>query len=97
MSEADLRAEIEALRREVAAMRAERDEQEQAAADKTAEPAAEFAAASGAANFTEQMRTLAREVSAFAEEAEEGVANHPLTSVLGALILGILIGRTFHR
>ena len=95
MSEADLRAEIDALRREIAAMRAERAEH--AAADQAAEPAAEFASASGAANFAEQMRTLAREVSAFAEEAEEGVAHHPLTSVLGALILGILIGRAFHR
>jgi hypothetical protein len=25
------------------------------------------------------------------------VVNHPLTSVLGALVLGVLIGRLFHR
>jgi hypothetical protein len=43
------------------------------------------------------MRTLAQEISDFAEDTEKGVINHPLTSVLGALVLGVLIGRLFHR
>lgn len=88
MSDVDLRAEIEALRREIAAMRAE-----QQAGATPEEPAAE----STIANFTEQMRTLAHEISAFAEDTEKGVVNHPLTSVLGAFVLGILIGRAIHR
>jgi len=88
MSDADLRAEIEALRREIAGLRAER---------KTKIDAAEDAAEGAADNLMEQMRSLAQEISAFAEETEKGVVNHPLTSVLGALVLGVLIGRLFHR
>jgi len=88
MSDADLRAEIEALRREIASMRAER---------KTKVDPEEDVAESAADSLMDQMRTLAQEISAFAEDTEKGVANHPLTSVLGALVLGILIGRLFHR
>ncbi len=91
MSEADLRAEIEALRREIAALRHERGGAQ--ASDSEAEGAAE----SGAPGFVEQLHTLAHEISAFAEDTEKGVVNHPLTSVLGALVLGILIGRVTHR
>ena len=92
MSDVDLRAEIEALRREIAAMRAERT-----ATAKADEIAAEPASESSAANFIEQLHALAREISAFAEDTEKGVVNHPFTSVLGALVLGILIGRVIHR
>jgi ElaB/YqjD/DUF883 family membrane-anchored ribosome-binding protein len=88
MSDADLRAEIEALRREIAGLRGER---------KTKIDPDEDVAESATDNLMEQMRTLAQEISAFAEETEKGVVNHPLTSVLGALVLGILIGRLFHR
>jgi ElaB/YqjD/DUF883 family membrane-anchored ribosome-binding protein len=88
MSDADLRAEIEALRREIAGLHGER---------KTKIDPEETAAESATDNLMEQMRTLAQEISAFAEETEKGVVNHPLTSVLGALVLGILIGRLFHR
>ena len=88
MSDVDLRAEIEALRREIAGLRAER---------KTTIGPEEDMAESAADNLMDQMRTLAQEISAFAEETEKGVVNHPLTSVLGALVLGILIGRMFHR
>jgi ElaB/YqjD/DUF883 family membrane-anchored ribosome-binding protein len=92
MSDADLRAEIEALRREIAAMRAERT-----AATDPGEAKAQSASESGAANFIDQLHTLAREISAVAEDTEKGVASHPFTSVLGALVLGILIGRVIHR
>jgi tRNA U34 5-carboxymethylaminomethyl modifying GTPase MnmE/TrmE len=88
MSDADLRAEIEALRREIAGLRSER---------KTTIDPEEAAAESVTDNLMEQMRTLAQEISAFTEETEKGVVNHPLASVLGALVLGILIGRLFHR
>jgi ElaB/YqjD/DUF883 family membrane-anchored ribosome-binding protein len=88
MSDADLRAEIEALRREIAGLYSAR---------KTKIDAAEDAAESAVDNLMDQMRTLAQEISDFAEEAEKGVVNHPLTSVLGALVLGILIGRLLHR
>ncbi|MFZ3359825.1 MAG: hypothetical protein WCA56_07610 [Xanthobacteraceae bacterium] len=92
MSDVGLRAEIEALRREIAAMRAE-----QAPGAKPDETMPELAAEPGAGNFTDQLHALAREIAAFAEDPEKGVVNHPLTSVLGALVLGILIGRVIHR
>jgi ElaB/YqjD/DUF883 family membrane-anchored ribosome-binding protein len=88
MSDADLRAEIEALRREIAGLRAERQ---------TKIDPEEDVVENAADNLMDQMRTLAQEISAFAEETEKGVVNHPLTSVLGALVLGVLIGRLFHR
>jgi ElaB/YqjD/DUF883 family membrane-anchored ribosome-binding protein len=91
MSDVDLHAEIEALRREIAAMRAEQ------AAAKAGEAKVETEVESGAASLTDQLRSLAREISDFTEETEKGVVNHPLTSVLGALVLGILIGRVLPR
>jgi len=91
MSDADLHAEIEALRREIAALRAEQ------AAAKAGEVKVEAAIESGAAGLTDQLRNLAREISDFTEETEKGVVNHPLTSVLGALVLGMLIGRALPR
>jgi ElaB/YqjD/DUF883 family membrane-anchored ribosome-binding protein len=88
MSDADLRAEIEALRREIAGLRSGR---------KTKIDSEEDTAESAVDNLMDQMRTLAQEISDFAEDTEKGVINHPLTSVLGALVLGVLIGRLFHR
>jgi len=91
MSDVDLRAEIEALRREIAAIRAEQ------AAAKAGETKVEAAVESGTASLTDQLRSLAREISDFTEDTEKSVVNHPLTSVLGALVLGILIGRVLPR
>jgi ElaB/YqjD/DUF883 family membrane-anchored ribosome-binding protein len=91
MSDADLHAEIEALRREIAAMRAE-----QSAAKSGARKAEETIEA-GAATLTEQLRGLAREIGDLTEETEKGVVAHPLTSVLAALVLGVLIGRVLPR
>jgi ElaB/YqjD/DUF883 family membrane-anchored ribosome-binding protein len=91
MSDADLQAEIEALRREIAAIRAEQ------AAAKSGAAKAEEAIEAGAATLTEQMRGLAREIADFTEETEKGVVAHPLTSVLAALVLGIVIGRVLPR
>jgi len=95
MTATNLAAEIEALRREIAAMRAER--REGAAADRAAAANPQGPSESDTGNFADQMRTLAREVLALADETEKGAANHPLASVLGALVLGILISRLLHR
>lgn len=89
----ELRAEVEALRREIAAIRTENA----AAANAGEKTAAEAAAEEPGSNFADQLHTLASEISAFAEETEKGVVSHPLTSVLGALVLGILIGRVLPR
>jgi len=91
MSDADLHAEIEALRREIAAMRAEQ------AAAKSGASKVEEAIEAGAATLTEQLRGLAREIADLTEETEKGVVAHPLTSVLAALVLGIVIGRVLPR
>jgi len=92
MAEADLRAELEALRREIAAMRAK-----QTATDAVGDADEAAAPESGAADLNEQLHTLGHEISVLADEAEKVIANHGLASVVGAFILGILIGRIFHR
>ena len=94
MAGADLRAEVEALRREIAAMRAERAA---GGGSGGGEAKGHAGSESHAASLNEQLRILAHEISAFAEEAEKGIVNHRLASVVGALILGILIGRMIHR
>ena len=45
----------------------------------------------------DQLRELANEVTSFFEEAEKGVAAHPTQSVIGAMLVGILIGRLLGR
>ncbi len=91
MSDAELHAEIEALRREIAAMRT------QQAAAQSGAAKAEAAVELGAAALTDQLRGLAREIADLTEETEKGVVAHPLASVLGALVLGMLIGRMMPR
>jgi hypothetical protein len=44
-----------------------------------------------------QLRDLVSEVTGFFEEAEKGIATHPVQSVIGALLAGILIGRLLGR
>lgn len=88
----DLRAEVEALRREVEALRAARSP---GAGDEEAK--SESGEAEAPVGFTEQLLNLSREISEFTEETEKSVISHPLSSVLGALVLGILIGRVLPR
>jgi len=45
----------------------------------------------------EQMRELANEATKFFEDAEKNIVAHPAESVIGALLLGILIGRFLGR
>jgi ElaB/YqjD/DUF883 family membrane-anchored ribosome-binding protein len=92
MSTDELRAEIEALRREIAGLRGA-----SASSGQSESVEAEDAAEAGSAAFTDQLHALAREIAAFAEGTEKGVVDHPLASVLGALVLGVLIGRVLHR
>jgi ElaB/YqjD/DUF883 family membrane-anchored ribosome-binding protein len=44
-------------------------------------------------HVAEQLRDLLETIKAFAEDAERNVAEHPAASLVGALLLGILIGR----
>ncbi len=45
----------------------------------------------------EQLRELVNEVTTFFEEAEKNIAAHPTESVVGALLVGVLIGRLLGR
>jgi hypothetical protein len=92
MAEADLRTELEALRREIAAMRAD-----QTATDTVGEAEDAAASESGTAHLNDELHRLGHEISVLAEEAEKAIASHGLASVVGAFILGIVIGRIFHR
>jgi ElaB/YqjD/DUF883 family membrane-anchored ribosome-binding protein len=94
-----LRSELDSLRREIEAIRAGRK-------TKNGNGDHEFGLdISGLTeqltNVTDQLRGLAQDVSDFAGDASETVerkvTDHPLTSVIGALAVGILIGRIMHR
>jgi len=45
----------------------------------------------------ERLRELASEATGFFEEAEKNIAMHPTQSVVGALLIGILIGSLLGR
>lgn len=46
---------------------------------------------------TDQLRQFVNELTGFFEEAEKSVSTHPAQSVVGALLVGILIGRLLGR
>jgi ElaB/YqjD/DUF883 family membrane-anchored ribosome-binding protein len=48
-------------------------------------------------DLRDQLRELAAEVTRFFEEAESTVSAHPAQSVIGAMLVGILIGRLLGR
>ncbi len=45
----------------------------------------------------DQLRELVNEVTTFFEETEKNIAAHPTQSVVGALLVGVLIGRLLGR
>ncbi len=47
--------------------------------------------------FREQLAELANAVTSFVEDAEKEIAAHPARTVVGALVVGILIGRLLGR
>ena len=44
-------------------------------------------------DLRDQLRDFANELTGFFDEAEKGISAHPSQSVIGALLVGILIGR----
>jgi len=52
---------------------------------------------SGERELREQLRELVSEATTFFEEAEQSISAHPTQSVVGALLVGILIGRLLGR
>ena len=45
----------------------------------------------------EELRELDNEIKEFVDDAEKNVSAHPTASVIGAMVLGILIGRLLGR
>jgi ElaB/YqjD/DUF883 family membrane-anchored ribosome-binding protein len=48
-------------------------------------------------DLREQLRQFASELTSLFDEAEKGISTHPTQSVVGALLIGILIGRLLAR
>ncbi len=92
--DATLTHELQALKEELAAGRgeppaveqAEHAEQPEAEPPPTGEPDEDR-------HIVEQLQDLIATFKDYIEEAEHNIAEHPAASVVGALLLGILIGR----
>jgi len=93
-SDAVLARELAALREELQALRRERPTPATDADTAGTNKAAGAAANAGEAwQIPEQFGDFLKLIKEFTEEAEHNVAEHPAASVVGALLLGILIGR----
>jgi hypothetical protein len=68
-----------------------------AASSTTATPPPPPIEAAEERELRDQLRALVNEVTTFFEEAEKNIAAHPTESVVGALLVGILIGRLLGR
>ena len=89
--------ELKSLQEELSASQRQRSERTTAP---SIQPAASPEPASASAERRElrdQLGELANAVTSFLEEAEKEVAAHPAQSVVGALVVGILIGRLLGR
>lgn len=89
--------ELKSLQEELAASQRQR-------AERPATPSTQPISAPEPAGTSEEKRELrdqlgelANAVTGFIEEAEKEVAAHPAQSVVGALVVGILIGRLLGR
>ena len=97
--------ELKALREEIAALQRTRTAPQGPAAS-AASPAAGAPPMSGGvaaeaaeadAELRGQLHDFVAEATKFFEEAEKNVAAHPAASVVGALVLGVFIGRLLGR
>ncbi len=91
-----LSQELKSLREELAAARRERSA---AAPAPPVQPSISPDAEDDAEKheWRDQLGELANAVTNFLEEAEKDIAAHPAQSVIGALVVGILIGRLLGR
>ncbi|WP_421982172.1 hypothetical protein [Roseibium sp.] len=48
-------------------------------------------------DFPEDLNVLAEKLSEFADDAEQEIKDHPVTMVLGAFALGIIVGAVLRR
>ena len=89
--------ELKSLQEELSAARRQRNEGP--AVPRTQPPSSPGAihASAESRELRDQLGELANAVTSFLEEAEKEVAAHPAQSVVGALVVGILIGRLLGR
>jgi ElaB/YqjD/DUF883 family membrane-anchored ribosome-binding protein len=86
-------SELKSLQEELAASRKQRT-----AAPAEAKPAPQAAEAPAEEppdqpQVQDQLRQFVNELTHLFDEAEKGISTHPTQSVIGALLVGILIGR----
>ena len=93
--------ELKSLQEELSTAQRERvsptPPQAAAASGTTATPPAPPKEAAEGSALREQLRELVDEVTTFFEEAEKNIAAHPAESVVGALLVGALIGYLLAR
>jgi ElaB/YqjD/DUF883 family membrane-anchored ribosome-binding protein len=93
-----LSRELKSLQEEVSASQKERAAASAAATSAAPPSAAEpIEETPEARELRDQLRELASEVTSFFEDAEKSISAHPTQSVVGALLVGILIGRLLGR
>ena len=90
--DATLTDELQALKEELAAGRGERPPRPNSAEQTEAEPPP-AGEPDEDRHIVEQLQDLIATFKDYIEEAEHNIAEHPAASVVGALLLGILIGR----
>ncbi|HUL11423.1 MAG TPA: hypothetical protein VLU73_04535 [Methylococcaceae bacterium] len=94
-----LSQELKALQEEMAASHQERSLRSKVRAPADAEVNRDSQPGKGAEekHLVGELRELANVITEFVEEAEQNVSEHPTASVIGALVVGILIGRLLGR
>ena len=88
--------ELKSLQEELAASRRERAAAAQAPPVQPSMPP-EGEGSADKHEWRDQLGELANAITSFLEEAEKDIAAHPAQSVIGALVVGILIGRMLGR
>ena len=97
MTDAIASRELKSLQEELLAAQRERMAAPQAPATMAPGPAEPPEDSPSERELREQLRELVSEVTTFFEEAEKSISAHPTQSVVGALLVGILIGRLLGR
>ncbi len=95
------KSELERLREEVADLRAKTSEDEKESRRETEEPAPAESVAAEPDKAEEELQETISELegalSEFADRAGKEITQRPLMAVVGAFVLGILVGRLFSR
>ena len=89
--------ELKSLQEELSAAQRERLAVSTAPPTQPSSPAESSDASEEKRELRDQLGDLANAVTSFLEEAEKDIAEHPAQSVIGALVVGILIGRLLGR